>query len=74
MSGEEHATGTGVRMLGTYPPEWGWPAGEQYSEERVDWVRSNVREDVVLNAHRLLAEKNDRLLAILRAADLRRRR
>jgi hypothetical protein len=69
---EEHANG--VRTLGAYPAEWGWPAGSQYSEERTAWVRWNVGEDAVLNAHRILAAKDARLLAILRMADLRRRR
>jgi hypothetical protein len=83
MSGtEEHADGV---RLGTYPARWGRPEGEQYSERRTDWVRAKVVErweaDViaawnldVLTAHRRLAARDGQLLAILRAAELNRRK
>jgi hypothetical protein len=83
MSGaEEHADGV---RLGTYPTRWGRPEGEQYSEARTAWVRAKLIErgeaDVtaawnadVIAAYRRLAARDGRLLSILRATELQRRK
>jgi hypothetical protein len=87
VSGEEYADA--ARTLGAYPTSWGRPAGEQFSETRIAWVRAKLLERVVergeadvtaawnadvIAAYRRLAARHGRLLAVLRAAELKRRR
>jgi hypothetical protein len=71
MSVEEHATVGGSR---DFPEEWGLPQGRPYSETRASWVRRMVDRHAALTAHRRLAAKDARFLAILRSALLDRRR
>ncbi|GGW35673.1 hypothetical protein GCM10010381_20610 [Streptomyces xantholiticus] len=58
-----------VRGAGVFPPEWGVPAGRQFSEERARWVRDRVREHMGLKnvQHRAAAQ------AAIRVEHLRRR-
>jgi hypothetical protein len=57
-----------------FPEEWGLPVGRQFSEERAEWIRNRVRAHTTLTAHRTLANKQGRLLSILRRAELGRHR
>ena len=51
MSGrEEHAAGD--RRNEAFPPEWGHPRGERFSEERAGWIASRVRQLIVLRKAR----------------------
>jgi hypothetical protein len=85
--GEEYADA--ARSLGAYPTSWGRPAGEQFSETRIAWVRSKLIERVVergeadviaarnadvIAAYRRLSRADGRLLSILRAAEINRRK
>ena len=69
---EEHAAGR--RGMGSFPSEWGIPAGAPQSEERANWVRSKIAETSGTGALRRLANANGRLATLLRAAELDRRK
>lgn len=71
MSAREHTAGG---RTGPYPAEWGRPAGARDSDERRDWVASNIATRAGAQATRQLARRDARLLADLRRADLDRRR
>jgi hypothetical protein len=53
-----------------FPEEWGLPVGRRFSEERAQWVRQRVQWHSALTAHRRLADRDLRLLHVLRAAQL----
>lgn len=60
-----------------FPPGWGTPPGERYSEERADWVAANVRRMQADPERRLRKlervehrRRVDGLLADIRAAML----
>jgi hypothetical protein len=56
------------------PEDWGSPPGRPYSEERAHWISKHVKDHMVTQRYRRLADANGRLLVVLRAAELNRRR
>jgi hypothetical protein len=70
MSGDVETAESGSSR--DYPEEWGLPVGRRYSEERAAWVLASVRAHSALTAHRRLADRDLRLLHVLRTAELER--
>lgn len=64
----------GVGRARTFPPEWGAPPGQPFSEDRAAWVRKMVEQHSALTAHRRLAGRDAALLVVLRRTLLERRR
>jgi hypothetical protein len=61
-----------VYRRGTFPESWGPPEGRAYSKEREAWIPSKI--DPALGYYRQLRRHSDRLMAIVRAAELEARR
>ena len=57
-----------------FPEDCGSPPGWPYSEERAEWIRRHVKDDMVTQRYRRLEAANGRLLAVLRTAELNGRR
>lgn len=57
-----------------YPPGWGVPAGERFSETRAAWVLTHVRAEVGASPYRQLDRAAARLHSIARLAELAARR